>query len=167
MTPSLHSSSTEQQPCQPSNTTSPAPIWSFSAFLSCRFLSFQSTWDLSCLHPFLISVYRFSFACFCHMIQYAINLRWWKSTKITFLFSRTTVLGISFGVAFLILSVILLICFIGHFLVSKSMHLKVWFFTFSKCLIRDVCSLLGAYLVNYVGYCRPTEFSAFKRDQLF
>lgn len=33
-------------------------------------------------------------------------------------FFRTTVLGISFGMAFLILSLILFICFIGHFLVS-------------------------------------------------
>lgn len=37
-------------------------------------------------------------------------------------FIRTTALGVSFGMAFLILSLILLICFIGHFLVSKSIY---------------------------------------------
>lgn len=43
----FYSSSTEQQPCQPSNTTSPAPVWSSSAFSLCRFWSSQSrciTW---------------------------------------------------------------------------------------------------------------------------
>lgn len=39
-------------------------------------------------------------------------------------FFRTAVLGISFGMAFLILSIILLICFIGHFLVSECIWSK-------------------------------------------
>lgn len=41
-------SSTEQQLCRPSNTTSPAPVWSSSASSSCRSSSFQSVYDFLC-----------------------------------------------------------------------------------------------------------------------
>lgn len=44
-----------------------------------------------------------------------------KQTSLCFIF-RTAVLGISFGMAFLILSIILIICFIGHFLVGKGIR---------------------------------------------
>lgn len=82
------------------------------------------SWVRGTMHASIFNT--FAIACSCRVIQYTMNLRSPKGTMWPLIFSRTSVLGISFGVAFLILSMILLICFVGHFLVSKSILFKVW-----------------------------------------
>uniref|UniRef100_A0A8D3EAE7 adenylate cyclase n=1 Tax=Scophthalmus maximus TaxID=52904 RepID=A0A8D3EAE7_SCOMX len=61
---------------------------------------------------------------------------------------KTTILGISFGMAFLILSLVLFICFIGHFLVSTSIYCKHQCFcsTLNMCLARICLLSIGTLL---------------------
>uniref|UniRef100_A0A669D6E8 Adenylate cyclase type 2 n=1 Tax=Oreochromis niloticus TaxID=8128 RepID=A0A669D6E8_ORENI len=60
---------------------------------------------------------------------------------------KTAVLGISFGMAFLLLALILLLCFAGHILVGSNTHRKACYFIY--CCILGLVSCSVFLRINY------------------
>lgn len=159
--------SIEQRPCRPSNITSPVPAWYSSAFSSCRSWSCQSTFihPLHMFHSAWQDKIVVNWSCQGVFVEFELEMSEWICERehlfslsfvcdlrphVLSVYFRTAVLGISFGMSFLILSVILLICFIGHFLVSASGVYNVYFVNTVNTVLARVGSLVHFTQDNYI-----------------